>query len=132
MKINLNGREYGLHYGFGAIRIVCEKTNYPVEKVIELVTGIGDYTWLDRQTASNDLLLAAIKNYAAINNIEIEFPTFGQIEQFRDELSPELASQIKDGFMSSMLNGKTMAEILGQPIPEKKSPTKKARASTKR
>lgn len=128
MKINLNGNEYGLHWGMGAIRIVCEKTGFTVEKVIELVAGIGDHPTMQRNLTTCDFLIAAIRNYNAINGTTGE-PTFEQVEQFNDEATPEIADPIMKDWISSMLRGRTVAEMIGVPVPEKKSLPEKEQVS---
>lgn len=137
MKIKLNDKEYGLHWGMGAIRLFCDATGYEFEKGVECVCGFGEYNVLDRTKAIVTMLLSAIQNYANIHNEDASGVTFYQLEAYRDATSQKEFQLIMDDFTGSMLNGRTMAESLGIATPEtaqKKSPkasTKKSLSSTK-
>lgn len=138
MKIKINGNEYSLHWGMGALRLFCESTGYEFEKGVEIVAGLGEYSVLERTKAVVTMILCAAKNYANINGLDISNLNFYQVEAYRDATPREEFQKVMDDFTNSMLNGKTMAETLGftvnAPIVEKKSvkaSTKKLSSSTK-
>lgn len=132
MKIKVNGKERGLHWGMGALRLYCEETGYSFEKGIEIVCGFGDTGILERTKAVCIMLLSAIRNYGNIHNEDTEDVTFFHIEAFRDETSQPEFQKIMDDFTNSMLNGKTIAETLGIVPDQTNQPKKNTKASTKK
>lgn len=119
MKIKLKGNEYGLHWGLGALRIFCETTGLDIDKGIEIVAGLGEHNYLERTAATNNLIWAAVKNYGNIHEIDVSEVRYIDVELYSDETSVEVFQLVKDDFMHSMFNGKSMAEILGVNLPQK-------------
>ena len=136
MKIKINGEEYGLNWGFGAIRICCDLLDCEYEKVIEMVLGAGNYTVLERSKAISTFILSAIKNYGNIHNTETDV-NFAQIEAYRDDTPQEEFKKITEDIMKANIMGKTYGSYLGlstepedKTAAKKKSPSQKSASSS--
>jgi hypothetical protein len=112
MKIKINDKEYGLNWGFGAIRIACDLLDCDYEKMIEMVLGVGDYKVLERSKAISTFILAAIQNYANINNTDSDV-SFYQVEAWRDTLEPGDQIKLNEDILKSHIMGKTYGSYLG-------------------
>ena len=131
MKIKINDKEYGLHWGLGAIRIFCDLMGCEYEQGMDMILGAGDYNILQRTKAVSTMVLAAVQNYANIYNTEADV-TFPQVEAYRDDTPPEKFKLISDDFMNANILGKTYRSYLGlseEPADtksKKKSPSQKS------
>lgn len=130
MKINLNDKEYGLHWGFGAIRIFCDAMECEYEAGMDMILGAGDYTILKRTKAVSMMVFAAIQNYANINDTDISGLTFSKIEAYRDDTPQNEFKKVMDDFMGANILGNTYRSYLGL-TEETPSTTKKKLRSVK-
>lgn len=135
MKISINDKEYGLHWGFGAIRLFCDKMECEYEPAMDMILGGGDYTILQRTKALSTMILCAIENYANIHNTDADV-TFQQVEAFRDDTPKAEFQKVLDNFMDANIMGSTYRAYLGistEPATtasKKKSPSQKSASSS--
>jgi hypothetical protein len=122
MNITINNKEYGLHWGMGAIEIYCDRMNCELDGLDKIyIPG------RDQGKAITNLILAALQNYGEINNAPADV-TYRQLQAFIDESDESVFKSIMDDFAHSKYLGKTIMQHLvpeGAPedTPEKKSPS---------
>jgi hypothetical protein len=133
MKIKINGNEYGLAWGMPCLADVCERLDFPIEKVIDLICGFGEYSAIERSKATAYCVLCAIDHYAKLKREEKPDITIEEVWQYVDETPQDKFQLVKNDFTDSMINGRKVWEILNMsnpfPAPEQK---KSPKASTKK
>lgn len=113
MKISINGREYGLHWGMPALGDMCETLDITIETCIELIVGGGNHTPFKRAKASAVAILCAMNHYARLNRLEAPDVTIYEVENYCDITPRDEFNRIKDDFSNSMINGRLVSEVLG-------------------
>lgn len=133
MKIKINGNEYGLHWGMPCLADVCERLNCPIEKVIDLICGFGDYSAVERSKTTAYCVLCAIDHYAKLNRLDKPDIIIEDVWAYMDETPAEAFQLVKNDFTNSMINGRKIWEILNIPNPTPEPEQKKSlKASTKK
>lgn len=133
MKIKINDNEYGLHWGMPCLADVCERLDYTIEKVIDLLCGFGDYSAIERSKTTAYCVLCAIDHSAKLNRQEKPDITIEEVWQYVDETPVDQFQLVKTDFTNSMINGRKVWEILNMPNPTPEQAQKKSlKASTKK
>lgn len=131
MKIEINGNEYGLHWGMPALGEMCEMLDIPLETCTELMIGSGDHSPFKRAKASATAIFCAMRHYARLNRLSDPDVTIYDVENYCDITPVETFSKIRNDFTNSMINGRVVGDLLGlTPTVEKQ--VKKKSPSTKR
>lgn len=138
MKISINGKEYGLHWGMPCLAEMCDILDCTIETCTEYIIGGGEHTGFERQKFTATSILCAIRHYARLNREETPDLTIDDTLNYCDITPPETFALVRNDFLGSMLNGRSIADMLGIALPvagsEKKSQSaspKKSSSSTK-
>ncbi len=118
IKIELGGKERGLQFGMGALKIYCKAMGTDVDG-LDLIFKPGPR----RLEAISNLVYAAMCNYCNIKEEDIDF-NMAQMELWLDEAPQEIATKVIDAFFETI----EAQETKGAPS-KKKSVSK---ASTKK
>jgi hypothetical protein len=108
MKITINGKEYGLQWGLGAIELYCDHVGCDVD---DLELAIGSSKSIDRTKAICTLTTCAIQNWCELNDITFDV-TYRKFQAWLNEQPQETANDIITDWKKSMYFGKTIGEHL--------------------
>src|SRR5258708_7800241 len=106
MKLTINGKEYGLQWGLGAIELYLDKMDCDLTG-LELITTLNKY----QPKAILTLVLSALQNYADIHNTPMDV-TYSQLQVWTDDVPQKDFDAIIDDWKASKYFGKTIAEHL--------------------
>lgn len=121
MKLTINGKEYGLHWGLGAIEIYCDTMNCDIDG---LDKAIISERVIDKLKAINNLTLAAIQNWCELKEIDFDL-TYRGFQSWLSEQSQSIADNIIADWKQSNIAGKTVAEYYFGELPPETTPKKK-------
>ena len=132
MKIKLNDKEYGLHWGMPALGDMCDALDITIETCIELIVGGGEHSPFKRAKASAVAILCAMNHYARLNRLEAPDVTIYEVENYCDVTPREEYDKIREDFSNSMINGRSVSEVLGLTSAPVQKEVKKKSQSTKK
>lgn len=108
MKLEINGKEYPLQWGMGALEMFCD--------ALDCEIGDIDKAFTDGKQQSKyltTLILAALKNGAEAESYYDEIGVnYRQLQKFIDEAPDGTLADILEDFKRSKYFGKTMASYL--------------------
>lgn len=113
MKLTINGKEYGLQWGMGAIEIYCDTMNCDIDGLDKAL--IAERT-IDKQKALNTLVLAAIQNWCELNDIDFNL-NYRTFQNWLSEQPQNTADSIINDWKASTIYGKTIGEYYFGEIP---------------
>lgn len=132
MKIKIKDAEYGLHWGMPALGEMCETLDISIEVCIELIIGGGEHTAFKRAKAAATAIFCAMRHYARLNRLELPDVTIYEVEDYCDITPREQFNLIREDFQNSMINGRSVAEVLGlTSAPVQKEVKKKSQSTRK-
>lgn len=126
MKVTINEKEYGLHWGMGAIEIYCDAMETDLATALDLLAMPNK----DQNKATVNLFLAALQNYAEINDLQFDL-NYRKLQAWLDEADPNTVSTIVTDFNKSKYLGRTMYEHFGVEDPDNAVQSKKKSPSGK-
>lgn len=121
MKLTINGKEYGLQWGLGAIEIFCDTHNCDVEGIEAAITSTRA---IDKLKAINNLTLSAIQNWCELNNIDFNL-NYRQFQNWLSDQPQETGNNIIADWKRSRINGKTIGEFYFGELPSETTTKKK-------
>lgn len=121
MKININGNEYGLCWGIGAIEIYCDTMNCDIDGLDKAVISEKE---IEKLKAINILVLSAIQNWCELNDVEFDL-TYRKFQQWLSDAPQQTANSIMNDWKASKYMGKTIGEYYFGELPEPIEPIKK-------
>jgi len=126
MKLKIEGTEYGLQWGMGAIEIYCDKMDCDLEGLDKIIT-------INRHQAKaiTSLILSAIENWCEINDITCNI-SYRKLQAFLSELDQSEYTAIMEDFSKSKYLGKTIRYYFsGEDEPVNTTTQKKSSPSAK-
>lgn len=126
MKIEINGKEYGLQWGLGAVEIYCDNMGCDVDG---LDKAIASEKQIERQKAITTLILAAIQNECELNGQPFDI-NYRQLQKWLTDAPQDTFNNIIEDWKKSMYYGKTIGEwYFGEVSTETSQPAQKKRKS---
>ncbi len=113
MEITVQGKNYPLQWGMGAIEIYCDM----LECGIEGLSMVDSGTPLEMQKAISTLIFAAAKNGCDVYDIPFDL-TMPKLKARLDEMEQEKFAEIMADFTNSKYLGKTRLEHLTDNLSE--------------
>lgn len=127
MTIKINGKEYGLQWGLGAIELYCDQMNCDVD---DLELAIGSPKSIDRTKAICLLTTCAIQNWCELNGVTFDI-TYRKFQDWLTEQPQETANNIIEDWKKSMYFGKTIGEhLFGEVATNGEQPKKKLKQAS--
>lgn len=121
MKLTINGKEYGLQWGLGAIEIYCDTMNCDIAGLDQAIVS---ERLIDKLKAINTLTLAAIQNWCELKDIDFDL-NYRSFQSWVSEQPQEIANQIIDDWKASKYLGKTIGEYYFGELPPETTTKKK-------
>jgi len=129
MKLKIEGAEYGLQWGMGAIEIYCDRIGCDVDGLDKAIFSDKE---IEKQKAITTLILAAIQNYCELHEIEFDL-TYRKLQQWLSDAPQNTFNEIINDWKKTMYLGKTIGEwYFGEApadVPKKKSASVKSSKS---
>lgn len=124
MKLTINGKEYGLQWGMGAIEIFCDTMDCDVDG---LEKAISSERAIDKLKAINTLSLAAIQNWCELNDVDFDL-NYRQFQNWLSDQPQDIGNNIIADWKASRIAGKTIGEYyFGELPPDSELKKKKSR-----
>lgn len=122
MKLEINGKEYPLQWGMGALEMFCDALDCEIMGIDKaLAPGREQVKYL------TTLIMAAIKNGAEAESYYDEVGvSYRQLQKYLDEAPDNTLRDIIEDFKRSKYFGKTMASYLFGEEEETNAPKKKS------
>ncbi len=127
MKLTINGIEYGLQWGMGAIEIYCDKMNCDIGG---LDAAIMSDRVIDKLKAINTLTLAAIQNWCELNDVDFNL-NYREFQNWISDQPQDTGNKIIEDWKATKFMGRTIAEHYFGEIPPETDLKKKKRPSAK-
>lgn len=118
MKIKIKGKEYGLHWGLGAIE--CASEVYKIDGNLLFLHAIdrddeynddGEIIKLGAERDINkEIVLGAILNWCEENEVKVDFSVKNFTNAYND-FDQETRDELKRLFKKSIQNGKVVEDI---------------------
>lgn len=120
MKITIKGKEYGLHWGLGAIECASEIYEIP-ENTLFLESISRDYDIEDNEIKSigkeygviKEVVLGAIVNWCDENDVKVDFTPKNFTNAF-NELTVDDRNTLLIEYKKSIYNGRVVEEIFDE------------------
>lgn len=122
MKLEINGKEYPLQWGMGALEMFCDALDCEIDD-IDKALNPGK----DQNKYLTTLILSALKNGADAESYYEEVGvSYRQLQRFLDEAPSSTLPEIMEDFKRSKYFGKTIASYLFGEEEEEEGPKKKS------
>lgn len=109
MKLTINGKEYGLQWGMGALEIYMDTMGFTaVADALDTVMMPNK----DQDRATLNLFMGALQNYAEINELPFDL-TYRKLQAWLDESDEGTVQAISKDFFQSKYLGRTMYDHFG-------------------
>lgn len=131
MNLKINGKDYPLQFGIGAIEIYCDKMDCDIE---DIDAQIFSKRTIDKLRAINTLALCALQNGCESANPVIKFDlTYRDFQNWLDTQDQDVANQIIAHWKKSKTLGIKVSEYyFGELMPDElESETPKKKTKTK-
>jgi hypothetical protein len=105
MKINFGGKDRGFQWGMGCLEKYCDLMDCDIEGL--------DMAFLpgrSQNRAMTNLLLAAMHNFAELNDEVIDF-NYVKIQAWLDEAPQDTLTQLLENFKKSKYLGRTIEDF---------------------
>jgi len=106
MKLKIEGTEYGLQWGMGAIEIYCDRMGCDVDGLDKAIFSDKE---IEKQKAITTLILAAIQNYCELHEIEFNL-SYRKLQQYLSDAPQNTFNEIINDWKKTMYLGKTIGE----------------------
>lgn len=134
MNLEINGKEYPLQFGMGAIEMYCDKMDCDVD---DIDTHMGSSNKVNQLRAINNLTLCAIQNGCELAKPEIKFDvTYREFQAWLDEQPTSTINNIISHWKDTKTLGVKVSEYYDNEFSEEiegeaKKVTKKKSQSAK-
>lgn len=113
MKVTINGAEYGLQWGLGALQIASDELDVSQEMILDSLFLKSR----EQQKSVVNLVLAGIRNWGLCQTPQVHIElTYWQLLAFASDSEQGVWDSILDDFLKSKLHGQTILEALGLDI----------------
>lgn len=143
MQIVIKGKEYGFHWGFGAILMASEIFDKDADTLFGLSLlyandDNGDIDVTKPTFVSHEVAFGAVLNWCHMNDIDVDFTYYQFINTYND-LGEDDIKAIAKSYYKSKYNGRLVEDIFKEiqakydaAVKETETPSKKKPATSKR
>src|SRR5690606_25777685 len=129
MVLTINGKDFPLHWGLGALEMFCDAMECDLNEGLDIAlnVSVAKVKGQDQHKYIVNLILAAIKNGADAEHFSDDVGvSYRQLQKFLDDAPANTLSDILDDFAKSRIFGRTIAEYLFGSEPEEQESEKKS------
>lgn len=114
MKLTIKGKEYGLHFGLGAMEMAADIFERDPGDIFANSIVLADDT-LDKMDISKEFVFGALLNWCDENDVKYE-GTYTNFRNVFNELTPDVKKELLSIYRKSIHNGRVVEDIFDEII----------------
>lgn len=114
MKLTIKGKEYGLHFGLGAMEMSADIFERDPGEVFANSIVLADDT-MDKMDISKEFVFGALLNWCDENDVKYE-GTYGNFRNAFNDLTADVKKELLALYRKSIHNGRVVEDIFDEII----------------